>query len=254
MKNNETIDQGWVKLHRQLFDNSIWLEEPFTYGQAWIDLFANANHKPSTFFIKRQEVSLKRGQIAWSEVHMAQRWKWSRNKVRRFLKSLKTKQQIEQHNIRYLTSIITILNYDKYQDMEQQTEQHKNSRRNINKNDKNEKNDKNIVTNVTNDYEDVNQLIDKFKGVNPSYKLLFARKPQRKAVEEMIKEHGIDKMHEIMDRLPVIVTQPYAPSITTPIELQNKMGQLILFMAKSQNERANKFATYDPNASQSTTF
>lgn len=131
--------EGWVKLHRQLFDNDLWFSEPFTRAQAWIDLFANANHCEKTINIRGNIVKIERGQIGWSELTMCKRWKWSKGKVRRFLKILETEQQIIQQKDRYITTIITILNYNKYQQTEQQTVQQKDSRRYITKNDNNEK-------------------------------------------------------------------------------------------------------------------
>jgi hypothetical protein len=105
---------GWAKIHRSLADHELWLAEPFTYGQAWVDIFLNANHAPGTFMVKRQRVSLERGQLGWSEITMTERWKWSRGKVRRFLKRLSSDGMIEQQ-AGHLTSIITICNYDDYQ-------------------------------------------------------------------------------------------------------------------------------------------
>ena len=37
---------GWVKLHRKLQESNFWLCEPFSRGQAWVDLILLANHKP----------------------------------------------------------------------------------------------------------------------------------------------------------------------------------------------------------------
>lgn len=140
------MTKGWVRLHRQIEDNELYLLEPFTKGQAWIDLFLNANHFDGSFNIRGNIIEIKRGQIGWSELRMAKRWQWSKNKVRRFLKLLETKQQIVQQKTT-LTTIITILNYDRYQQddekTEQQTIQQKDSRRYTNKNDNNGKNDKN---------------------------------------------------------------------------------------------------------------
>jgi len=149
------MNVGWFRVNRKLFDNEIWFYEPFTKGQAWLDLFGNANHKEGSFEIRGNLITIQRGQIGWSEVTMAKRWKWSRNKVRRYLKWLETIQQIKigdtaddtlenkdnnkgfvpkvtlqqddtkstpkrysrrySKNNRYLTTIITICNYDKYQ-------------------------------------------------------------------------------------------------------------------------------------------
>ena len=101
--------KGWVRLHRQVEDNCLWFLEPFTKAQAWIDLFLNANHKDGIISIRGNIISIKRGQIGWSELTMCKRWKWSRGKVRRFIKLLKTIQQIEQHTTP-VTTILTILN------------------------------------------------------------------------------------------------------------------------------------------------
>ena len=140
--------KGWVRLHRQIEDNNLWFLESFTKAQAWIDLFLNANHKKGFIQIRGNIINIERGQIGWSELTMVERWRWSKNKVRRFLKLLETEQQIKQQKT-FLTTIITILNYDKFQtdeEMIQQTIQQKDSRRYsrryTNKNDKNVKNDK----------------------------------------------------------------------------------------------------------------
>lgn len=109
------MSKGWVKIHRSMFDNELWTAEPFTKAQAWIDLIGNANHSPQSIWIRGIEVKVDRGQIAWSEVTMAKRWKWSRGKVRRYLGMLKTKQMIEQQTGNE-TSVLTICNYRHFQD------------------------------------------------------------------------------------------------------------------------------------------
>ena len=108
-------NKGWVRLHRKIEDNELWFLEPFTKAQAWIDLFLNANHKDGIIQIRGNVISIKRGQIGWSELTMVERWKWSKDKVRRFLKLLETRKQIIQQKDRYITTIITILNYELYQ-------------------------------------------------------------------------------------------------------------------------------------------
>lgn len=139
-------NKGWVRLWRKIEDNPIWFLEPFTKAQAWIDLFLNANHTEGVIGIRGNIVTIERGQIGWSEVTMAKRWKWSKNKVRRYLKWLETEQQIVQQKDRYLTTIITILEYESYQNdtaddtAERQQTIHKQEL----------KNDKNEIKNITN--------------------------------------------------------------------------------------------------------
>jgi uncharacterized protein (DUF433 family) len=52
--------------------------------------------------------------VGWSETALADRWRWSREKVRNFLNYLKTVQQIDRQINKTLSRII-IINYDKYQ-------------------------------------------------------------------------------------------------------------------------------------------
>lgn len=143
---------GWIKLHRKLLEDTLWTCEVFTRGQAWVDLILLANHDTSFFYKRGVKIEVLRGQVGRSEVELADRWRWSRTKVRTFLNDLKREQQIEQQKTN-LTQILTIINYDEYQKKEQQTGQQKNSRKtpeeqqkNTYKNVKNDKNEKNIVS------------------------------------------------------------------------------------------------------------
>lgn len=105
---------GYIKLHRGIADNPIWTREPFSSGQAWVDLLLAANFKDTVIYIRKSKVRLERGQLAWSQLTMAKRWKWSRNRVARFLKDLEEEGMIEQQS-GHLTTITTICNYSKYQ-------------------------------------------------------------------------------------------------------------------------------------------
>ena len=79
-------------------------------------------------------------------------------------------------------------------------------------------------------------VIDAFKEVNPSYRLLFARPPQRKACERMLKTYGLENLLSRIAFLPKTNSTQYAPTITTPIALENKMGDLEAFVKKSKNK------------------
>ncbi|KKW11472.1 MAG: Phage protein [Candidatus Gottesmanbacteria bacterium GW2011_GWB1_49_7] len=146
---------GWVRLHRVLTSDPIWTAEPFTRGQAWVDLIMLANHLEGYIRVRGVKVEIKRGQVGYSEVALAQRWRWSRDKVRRWLKELEGKEEkiIQQKN--NISSVITLINYGKYQTNDtandtankQQTIQQTNSKRYTNKNDKNDKNEKKILYN-----------------------------------------------------------------------------------------------------------
>jgi hypothetical protein len=106
--------EGWISLHRKILGNELWDEKPFDKAHAWVDMLLLANFRDSSFWVRHQEVKVNRGQMAWSEVSLADRWGWSRGKVRRFLHWLETAHQIAQHKSN-LTSLITIVKYEEYQ-------------------------------------------------------------------------------------------------------------------------------------------
>lgn len=142
------MNQGWVSIHRKLQDSEIWNLEKFTRGQAWVDMILMANHTDKSFFLRGIEIHVKRGQIARSETSLAEKWKWSRGKLRRFFSWLETRQQIVQQKNKLL-SIVTIVNYEEYQQNGttngttngQQTVQQTDTNNNVN-NEDNENNEK----------------------------------------------------------------------------------------------------------------
>lgn len=105
---------GWVALWRKLADDDVWLSEPFTRGQAWVDLIMLARFEPGVSIQKGLSIELDRGELAWSEKALVARWRRSRGWVRRVLAALVLAQQIEQRKSN-VTSITRIVNYDLYQ-------------------------------------------------------------------------------------------------------------------------------------------
>lgn len=138
------MNEGWIKIHRQIVENDIWLCEPFSRGQAWVDLIILANHKETFFYKRGNKVTVLRGQVGRSEVELADRWRWSRTKVRKFLEDLEKEQQIKIIKSP-ITQVLTIVNYDVYQEKEQQKDSRRTAeeqQKDTYKNDKNEKNEK----------------------------------------------------------------------------------------------------------------
>jgi len=105
---------GWIKLHRKIMDNKMWSCEPFSRSQAWIDLLLLANRQSGYFYVRGNKVMVETGQVGWSALSLAKRWKWSRGKVTRFLNELEMEQQIVQQK-NFVTTIISIVNYGQYQ-------------------------------------------------------------------------------------------------------------------------------------------
>jgi len=109
---------GWISLHRQIMDNPLYFSEKFTKTQAWIDLLLLASTKNSFVNARGCIVRISRGQVGWSKERLAQRWRWSRRTVARFLDFLEESEQISQKKEdprRKIIGIITIRNFNFYQ-------------------------------------------------------------------------------------------------------------------------------------------
>lgn len=107
-------EKNHFQINRKLLSHPVWLAQPFTKGQAWVDLIGRANYKDGYFFAKGQKIHVLRGQNADSIITLKVRWKWSRGKVSRFLNFLENENMIKQER-GHLTTLITICNYDHYQ-------------------------------------------------------------------------------------------------------------------------------------------
>jgi len=192
------MSKGWIKLHRSMFDNDLWTAEPFTKGQAWIDLIGHANHRPASIWIRGIEVSVERGQLAWSELTMADRWKWSRGKVRRYLRMLQDRGMVIQQTNK-LTTVLTICKYDTYQTSGTSDEtscdttgdttdgQQTDNRRYTNKKNNNVENEEevDIVISYLNDAAG-----KKFRGA----------KTDRSNIAQRIEDYGMDAVKSVIDK------------------------------------------------------
>jgi hypothetical protein len=103
---------GWICLQRDIQDH--WIYQDPEKFRAWVDMIMLANHEPKKIRINNAFVICERGQLAYSQLSLADRWKWSRQVTRTFLQLLKNESMIEIESNQH-TSIITICNYSIYQ-------------------------------------------------------------------------------------------------------------------------------------------
>jgi hypothetical protein len=106
---------GWICLHKDIQDH--WIYKDPEKLRCWIDMLLIANFEDSKFLIKGQLIECKRGQLAYSQETLGDRWKWTRGKVRNFLNLLEKDSMISLKS-NHLTTIITICNYSKFQDIQ----------------------------------------------------------------------------------------------------------------------------------------
>lgn len=90
--------------------------------------------------------------------------------------------------------------------------------------------------------DDIVEVIESFKEVNPSYKKYFGNTTQRAAVKRMLDEHGKEKLLSIIAYLPKSNASRYAPTITTPVQLEDGLGKLFAWSQREKNKSNVAFA------------
>ena len=102
---------GFIPLYRSIQEHWIWSnDEPFSKGQAWIDLLLSVNHEDKKLKVGCNIITIHAGQMWTSYVKLANRWNWSRERVYRYTKMLKTDGMISIDATPNGT-LLTIVNY-----------------------------------------------------------------------------------------------------------------------------------------------
>jgi len=91
-----------------------------------------------------------------------------------------------------------------------------------------------------NDGAKLNDLIKEFEPVNPSYTRLYANKTQRKALQRLVDKWGDESIRGIIRFLPQTNSKKYAPTITTPMQLEDKLGVLKAYCDKIRDTSSSK--------------
>jgi len=85
---------------------------------------------------------------------------------------------------------------------------------------------------------DSRSVIHLFRELNPSYEILYKRKPQHDAARRLLEKQGIDRISKALAFIASRKEDRYCPVVTTPIQLEEKWGQLEKYGAglKKSNE------------------
>ena len=107
---------SFFKVSRDIFNSDIWKDaEPYDRRSAWIYLIGMANFKTSTKVYKGQVQTTERGQVQTSVEKLAAEWRWSRGRVRRYIRLLERLGMVQSNGTPNGTTL-TLENYAKYQD------------------------------------------------------------------------------------------------------------------------------------------
>lgn len=106
---------AFITIDRKLFDHFLWTERrPFSKFEAWIDLIQLVSFREkNSKLISGALVTWGRGQFPVSYSFLAERWSWSTNRVRGYMRLLKNNNQITTESTSVIT-ILTLCNYEQY--------------------------------------------------------------------------------------------------------------------------------------------
>lgn len=85
--------------------------------------------------------------------------------------------------------------------------------------------------------KNIHEVIEAFRAVNPLVNGLFARTSERKAAERMLAVFPLQALLDRIKMLPKTNAQRFAPKITKPTALENKMGELDAFIVQETMAR-----------------
>jgi hypothetical protein len=108
---------GYVLVARDVFSDDELLDDnaPYTRRLAWLWLIAHASYKPRTISWGSIHVKLDRGDILASLRTLGKQWRWTPNRVNRFLDLLVKTERLVEHIVTEAGTVYRIVKYDTYQ-------------------------------------------------------------------------------------------------------------------------------------------
>lgn len=84
------------------------------------------------------------------------------------------------------------------------------------------------------------EVIHAFEEFNPSVKKYYTNTTQRSACDRLIETHGLEKVLKVVALLPKSNGMRYAPTITTPLQLEEKWSSLGIFFTRLKSEKQKR--------------
>lgn len=113
-----TRTPGWLKAPRSMFDadDPIWnSHEPFDSRSARFDLLQMARFAPGPHSTHYGTDMLERGELVASVRYLAERWRWGKSRVSRFLKRCIEDGFLSRQRAGHHGDVYVIVGYDSYQ-------------------------------------------------------------------------------------------------------------------------------------------
>lgn len=208
-----------------MLDSELWLMKPLSWKVIWIYILMSVNHEPKAGFERGEgyfNFTVERDLIG-KDI--------SPDMIKKFLVFARQSGMLDtRRSTRGMR--IKVLKYNTYQTDErgmstdsgtnEAREKHERSTP-INKNVRS-KEDKKDTSDVPS--QDVVEVIDSFGELNQSFKKWYGNKTQRGAIQRLLELHGKEKLLQVIKVLPQSNRQPFLPTITTPLELEDRWAKL----------------------------
>ena len=122
---------GWAKIDRRILKSKIYNWEPFSKGQAWVDLLLNTNFGERKVSFKGQVLTISEGEQCRSIRTLGFQWNWTRPKVSRFIELLQSELMVEFNS----SKVTTIMKLTNFKDFKLKIYKDEKYQQNIGKND-----------------------------------------------------------------------------------------------------------------------
>lgn len=236
-------DEGWVKIHRKIWSNPLMKNN--NYLAVWIWLLTHAEYRDEneagSVFWEGKKIKLRKGELSCGLFLIAEEIGTTKSTVERALNAFSNENQIEKRAGNKFT-LVLVKNWEQYQDKREtngkQTGNERETNGNIYKKIRSKE-----YKNIRNKKEDNTELIAaaaaapaEIVSVFEVFKALavpnYGNKTHRKAVEELTKSYGIEKVLAAAQYALSIQNEKYAPIITNPYQLKVKFGELVAYKAR----------------------
>jgi hypothetical protein len=109
---------------------------------------------------------------------------------------------------------------------------------------KSKKKDKKILQEVESDYQQINDLINLFRPLNPA--ISFGQKTYRDSARYLIRHYGIETATLMVKQALSCQGRLYAPVVTNPYQLKTKLGEMKVYFSQEKEKREQKLIKDNP--------
>jgi hypothetical protein len=236
----EQIHGGAFLIARKLFDSELWIEKPAEWKIIWIYILGKVNHCDRGRF--------KRGE-GYFNFKLEQRnigVDIKYNTIKKFLGYARGCALIgTSRSTRGI--IIKVLKYNTYQTLENFKSTSRGTRKAPQKHPDTQelKNDKNVNTMATTSVADETpkftpmgaEVIKAFIAINPACGRYYKNTTQRAACDRLVEQRGLEQVKKVVALLQKTNRISYLPTITTPLQLEEKWAALEAGLIKERGKQ-----------------